>query len=131
MALAGFGPEIGHLPEQPLIDRDPAAFVGRIELAGLAPEILQDRTGLEDGDATAARAVRIDDRRHAVVGRYFQKVRLELLTLGDVDRDDPVGEPALLQHDRNLPAIGRRPVMEVDGGDASFPDRWRPPRLSP
>ena len=48
--LPGFGTEIGHLPEQPLVDLDAAAFVLGIEFAGLAAEILQDRTGLEDRD---------------------------------------------------------------------------------
>ena len=56
----------------------------------------------------------IDDRRHAVVGRDRQKLRLELIALGDVDRDHGVGQPALLEHDRDLPAVRRRPVIEVD-----------------
>src|SRR5262249_22401945 len=51
--------------------------------------------------------------------------RLELITAGDVDRDDVVRKPALLQHDGDLPAIGRRPVIEIDRLIA----RRRPARL--
>src|SRR5262249_58278549 len=68
-----------------------------------------------DRDRPAVGAVVIDDRRHAVVGRDGQKLRLELVALGDVDRDHGVREGALLEHDRDLPTIGRRPVIEVDG----------------
>ena len=56
----------------------------------------------------------IDDRRHAVVGRDRQEVRLELFALGDVHRDHGVWEAALLEHDRDLPAVGRRPEIEID-----------------
>jgi len=52
--LAGFGAEIGHLPEQPLVDFDATALVARIELSGLAAEILQDGAGLEDRYRLAA-----------------------------------------------------------------------------
>src|SRR5215471_6434925 len=113
--LPRLGAEIGHLPEQPLVDFDAAALVPRIEFSGLAAEILQNRAGLEDRDRPAVGAVVIDDRRHAVVGRDGQKLRLELVALGDVDRDHGVREGALLEHDRDLPTIGRRPVIEVDG----------------
>src|SRR5581483_9268334 len=67
--LAGHRAEPAHLPEQPLVDLDAAALIGRIELAGLAAEILQDGAGLEDRNRSSARSVRIDDRRHAVVRR--------------------------------------------------------------
>jgi hypothetical protein len=66
--LAGLGPEIGHLPKQPLLDFDPAALILGIELAGLAAEILQNRPRLEDRDRPAAGSIMIDDRRHAIVG---------------------------------------------------------------
>src|SRR5262245_58696054 len=54
VGLPGLGTEIGHLPEHPLVDLDARAFVLRIEFAGLAAEILQDRTRLEDRDPLAA-----------------------------------------------------------------------------
>src|SRR5262249_52780690 len=62
MTPAGLGAEIGHLPEQPLIDFNTSALIARIELAGLAPEILQDRTRLEDRDRPPVRSLRVDDR---------------------------------------------------------------------
>ena len=114
VALARLRAEIGHLPEQPLIDLDAGALAGRIEFAGLAAEILQDRAGLEDRDRPAAGPARIDDRRHAVVGRDRQKLRLELVAARDVERDDAVRQPALLQHDGDFVAVGRRPVIELD-----------------
>src|SRR5258705_2827975 len=61
--LPRLGPQIGHLPVEPLLDLDAAALVPWIESTGLAAEILQDRAGLEDGDRPAARTVRVDDRR--------------------------------------------------------------------
>jgi hypothetical protein len=36
------------LPEQPFVDGDTCALVARIELAGLAAEILQNGAGFED-----------------------------------------------------------------------------------
>src|SRR5207247_9013399 len=66
--LPCLGAEVGHLPEQPLLDLDAAALIPRIEFSGLATEILQDRAGLEDRDRPALGTVVIDDGRHAVVG---------------------------------------------------------------
>src|SRR5579871_617066 len=45
-------PQPRHLPEQPAVDARAYALVGRIELAGLAPEVLQDRGGFEDRKST-------------------------------------------------------------------------------
>src|SRR5665647_3642629 len=59
--MAGLGPMAGHLPEQPLVDLDPAALVLGVELAGLTAQVLQDGAGFEDRDRFAARSVRIDD----------------------------------------------------------------------
>src|SRR3954466_10039972 len=112
MTLAGLGSEIGHLPEQPLIDCDTSAFVIGVEPAGLAAEILQDCTRLENRYGATARTIRIDDRGHAVVRRDLEKIRLELLALGNVDRYDVIGQTALLEHDRNLPAVRCRPVVK-------------------
>src|SRR6266849_3753328 len=74
--LPRLGPQIGHLPIEPLLDLDAAALVPWIESAGLAAEILQDRAGLEDRDRPVARTVVVDDRRHPVVGRDRQELRL-------------------------------------------------------
>jgi hypothetical protein len=78
--LTGHRPDAAHLPEQPLVNFNARAFVRRIELPGLAAEILQDRTGFEDRDGTPAGTLRIDDRRHAVVRGDLQEVRIELFT---------------------------------------------------
>ena len=86
-----------------------------IELAGLAPEILQDGAGFEDRDRPSARAVGIDDRRHAVVGGDFEESGLELLALADIHRLQDVGELHLLQRDADLLAVGGRPVIKLDG----------------
>src|SRR5262249_30437558 len=43
-----------------------------------------------------------------------------LIPATDVDGKRAVLEPALLQHDADLPAIGRRPVVEIDHGHISF-----------
>jgi hypothetical protein len=63
----------------------------------------------------------IDDRGHAVVGRDRQEVRLELFTLGNIHRDHGVWEAALLEHDRNLPAVGRWPEIKIDRRIAARP----------
>src|SRR5450756_2117355 len=52
--------EPAHLPEQPLLHLDACALVARIELAGLAAEILQDCAGLEDRDRPPSRPGGID-----------------------------------------------------------------------
>ena len=113
--LAAVGAEVGHLPEQPLLDLDAGALIGGIELAGLAAEILHDGARLEDRDRLAAGAIGIDDGGHAVVGRDGQELGLELVALADVDGLDLVGKPALLEHDRDLVAVGRGPVVQLDG----------------
>ena len=91
-----------------------AAFVGAVEPAALAREVLQDGAGLEDRDRPPAGPIRIDDRRHPIVRRDRQKVRLELIAFGNVDGNDVIREPALLQHDGDLPAVGRGPIVEID-----------------
>src|SRR3954464_3430080 len=124
VCLPGLGTEIGHLPEQPLIDFDAPALVMGIEPPGLAAEILENGTRLEDRDRLAVRPTVVDDRRHAIVGRDRQELRLELLTLGYVHRDHCVREAALLEHDRDLPAVGRRPEIEADGCMAACGPRF-------
>lgn len=49
--------------------------------------------------------IRVDDGRDPVVGRDFEERGVELVVLGDVDRVNAVGEPHLLQHDRDLLSV--------------------------
>src|SRR5436190_210746 len=93
----------------------PAAQVLGQELAGLFREILEDRARFEDRHrlAAAGRLV-VDDRRHAVVRADLEEIRLELLAGADVHRNDFVRQAAFLEHDGDLPAVGRRPVIKVD-----------------
>ncbi len=115
VVLAGHRPEPAHLPEQPLDRFGAASHVARDELAGLVGEIEQDRARFEHRDRLAAAGGRVvDQRRDAVVGRHRQKVRLELLALADVHRLDVVGEAGLLEEDRDLVAVRRRPIVEVE-----------------
>ena len=62
----------------------------------------------------------IDHGRDAVVGGDFQEVGLELLSLSDIDRDDPVGEAGFLQEHGDLVPVGRRPVVEIDHHGSPF-----------
>ncbi len=78
--------------------------------AALAREILQDCAGLENRHR---RAVGPDDRGPTVVGRDREKARLERLA-ASVDRAQVVRQTALLEHDRNLTAVRRRPLVELD-----------------
>src|SRR6202022_2221164 len=55
----------------------------------------------------------INHGRNAIGGRNGQELRLELLTPADIYRNDFVGSPGLLEKDRDLVAVGRRPVVEV------------------
>jgi hypothetical protein len=115
VCLAGNRPEVADLPVEPFFYRHAGALFLRIKSAGLAPEVLQNRARLEHRDRLAVRSSRVDDGRDAVVGRDRQKVRFELRALGDVHRNDIVGQPAFFQHDGNLPAVRRRPEVEIDG----------------
>jgi hypothetical protein len=113
--LARHRAEAADLPEQPLGDLEPAAQVGRDEAADLVGEIEQHCTGFEQGDRFAAvgRCV-IDQRGNLVVGRDRQELRLELLALAEVDRDDAVGEAAFLEEQLQLEAVRRGAEIEVD-----------------
>src|SRR5438046_9840896 len=105
ICLTGHGTKSRHLPEEPLLNLHALALCVRIELSGLAAEILKDRAGFEDRDRAATGTIGIDDRRNAIVRRNFEEFRLELLALADCDRLHHVREHALLQHDADLPAI--------------------------
>src|SRR5438270_11585700 len=79
----------------------------------------QDRARLEDRQWPLIE-IMIDDRRHPVVGADLEELRLELVALADIDRDRAVFEAAFLEHDRDLPAIRRRPVIKIDHRAAPF-----------
>ncbi|GCC48828.1 hypothetical protein chiPu_0032996 [Chiloscyllium punctatum] len=108
-------PEAAHLPHHPLDDVRPRTQLPRQEAAGLVGEIDQDRAGLEHRERTAAVGwLMVDDRGDPVVRADRQEFRPKLLAGADVHRDHRVREPQFLQHDRNLPAVRRRRVVQVD-----------------
>ena len=87
----------------------PAVSVGR-SFPDLLGQVLQDGAGFENRQAR----VGIHDRRHLVVRADGQELRLELVALVDVHRDDAVRQPGFLQHDGDLLAIARGPEIQVD-----------------
>src|ERR1700754_4838999 len=68
----------------------------------------------------------VDDGGGAAVGADRQEFRAKLLAGADVDRDDLIGDPEFLQHDRDLPAVRRRRVMQVDHGSRDYASPGRP-----
>src|SRR5262249_61157080 len=87
----------------------------RTYVAPLAGGGLREAARCDPGPRrTAARRFVIDDGGHAVVGTDLEELRLELIARADVDRHELVGQRALLEHDGDLPAVGGRPVVEVD-----------------
>src|SRR3984957_6775266 len=124
MVLARHRPEPAHLPERPLQGVVTAVDIGGKKLSGLLGEIEQHRAGFEDRDRLAAafRLV-IDHRGNAVVRRDRQKLRLELIALADIDRENLVSQPGLFEKHRDLVAVRRGPVVQIDHG--AFPDEWR------
>jgi hypothetical protein len=56
------------------------------------------------------------DRRNAVVRRDAEELRLELVALGDVDRENLVFQPGLFEKHRDLVAVRRGPVVKIDHG---------------
>ncbi len=114
MRLPRHRAEVRHLPEQPFIHFNALALVSGIEFSGLASEILQDRARLKDGNGFAVWPRRIDNRRHPIVRRDFEKIGLELIAPLDVHKIDVVRQPAFLEHDRDFPAVGCRPVIKFD-----------------
>src|SRR5262249_49257715 len=55
-----------------------------------------------------------------IVRRDRQKLLFELLALADVHRENLVRQAGLFEEDRDLVAVGRRPVMQVDHGERSI-----------
>src|SRR3546814_4089517 len=62
-------------------------------------------------DVCSSDLVMIDHCRHLVVRADLQEVGLELVAFADVDRDDVVGQPRLLEEDMDL-EIGRASCRE-------------------
>src|SRR5216683_2458964 len=111
--LAGHRPEIADLPEQPFRDLLTGAPTCRQKPTAALGQMQEDGARFKYTDRSV-RIVVIDDRRHPVVRADREELRLELVALADIDRDDTVFEGAFLQHDADLPAIRRRPVIKID-----------------
>src|SRR5690606_16739764 len=105
MGLARHRTKPSHLPEQPLVDLASLPFARGIEFPRLAAEILKDCPRLKDRNRFPSGTVRVHDGWHPVVRSYPQEGRLELVANTDIHRPDHIGQPALFQHDRNLPAV--------------------------
>jgi len=105
--------------EQPLIDLHAGGGVARIEFSGFFAEIFEDRAGLAKRDSPAG-AVVIDDRRYLVAGADLEELRLHLRLLADVDRDDLVRKPGLLEHHARLVAVVGGPGVAVDHRASPF-----------
>src|SRR6266436_1562004 len=117
MVLSRHRAEPTHLPERPLDRVVTAVEVDGEEFSGLLGEIQQHRAGFEDRDRLAA-ALRlvVDHRWNAVVRGDRQKLRLELVALADIDREDLVFQPGLFEKHRDLVPVRRGPVIKVDHG---------------
>src|ERR1700730_2964649 len=115
MVLAGHRAKAADLPEEPFERFHPAAQIRREKSPGFLGEIDEDRAGFENGQgrATVARIV-VNDCRNAVIGRYRQKFRLELVPPAEIDRMDRVGGPRLFQEERDFMSIGGGSIIQVD-----------------
>src|SRR4029077_4582161 len=120
-AFAELRPLIGHLPDHPLLDLVSAAQVPRPEAADLLGEIEEDGAGLEHDDRfAAALRIMVHEHRHAGGGVHLEEGVGELIAPADVAGHDPVGKAELLEEDRDLLAVRRRPVMDVKHWQLSF-----------
>ena len=90
-AFAGFGPLVGHLPDDPLHRFGFASDIAREELTRLFGNIEHDGTGLEHHNRlTAANWVVIDQNRHAVIGVHLEEFGGELIAPADIAGNDLV-----------------------------------------
>jgi hypothetical protein len=115
--LPGHRTEIADLPEQPLQALFAGAPALRHEPPGPLGEMDQDRARLEHRQRPVAKllwGVVVDNRRHAVIRADRQEFGLELVAATDIYRDHAEVEAALLEHDRDLPAVRGRPIVKVD-----------------
>src|SRR6516225_7527455 len=103
MGLAKHRPHARHLEHQPLEYIVAAAGLLRHETSSsLFRQVHKDGARFKDSDWFAVRSLVIDQCRNAVVGAYLKKVRPELFTLADIDRNDVVRPSQLFEQDRNL-----------------------------
>jgi hypothetical protein len=58
-----------------------------------------------------------------VIRVHLEKFGGELVTALDIARHDLVRQPAFLEEDRHLLAVGRGPVVEINHRDSSFANR--------
>src|SRR5579862_6515266 len=117
IVLAGHRAEAADLPEEPLHYLGARTQTRRQELSGLLAEIDEDRARFEDAErGTAISRLRIDDRRHAIVGRDLEEIGLELLALLNIDGVDLVRDAGFFAKNGDLVAVRRRPIIEIDHG---------------
>jgi hypothetical protein len=84
-------------------------------LPGLLCEIDEHGSRLKK-HASRLAGLLIRQRRDFIVGRDHQKVWRELLALCDIDEVHGVGDTDLLEHDRRLRPVRRRPGVEFNHG---------------
>src|SRR5215211_2090609 len=83
------------------------------ELARLLGEVDQDGPRLRKGDGLTIGTIGIDDGWYLVVRAYPKELRLVLFARGYVHGNQLVGQTRLLEEDRDLTSVRRRPVVEV------------------
>src|SRR5947207_13567120 len=110
VGLAHHRADVRHLPHEPLERPGVPWIAGRQEPPRLLGEVDEDGARLEEREVGLA----VDDRRDLAVWADGDELGLELLALADVDGVNGVGQAALLEHDGDLPAVRRRPGVEVD-----------------
>ena len=112
--LTGLRALVRHLPDDPLHHLILTPRIRRHELACLLSDVKHDRTGFENRDwlAPVGRCV-IHQCRHAVIRVNGKKVVSELITLADITFHHVVIDSAFFQLNRDLLAIWRWPVMQV------------------
>ena len=129
IVLAGHRAEPAHLPEQPLDLFGARTQIAGEELAGLLGEIEQDGAGFEHRDRRAA-ARRDHDRRCAgmrLFGDTSRNLRSNCSPFPMLIGNDFVFQPGLFEKDRDLVAVGSRPVIEIDHRANSLtPNRCEP-----
>jgi hypothetical protein len=113
--LAAFGPLVGHLPQNPLIDLVATAHILGVELPHLFGDVHHDGPGLEDADRLApAQWLMVHHGWHAVVRADLQKSLLELISAADVAGHKVVGQATFFQQDGHFLAVGGGPVVQID-----------------
>src|SRR5258708_40242 len=102
-----------HVPERTADRVVKVVEVGGQEFPGLRREIQKHRAGFEDRDRPAA-ALRfvVDHRGNAVVRGDRQKLRLELVALADIDRENLGFQPGLFEKHGDLVAGRRGPGIK-------------------